>query len=121
MMTNMDVARICHEVNRAYCAAHGDTSHLSWDEAPDWQRESALAGVQAIVDNPHMTPEHAHLGWLSQKAAEGWVYGAVKDATRKTHPCIVPYADLPLADRVKDHLFVAVVRAAMKAAGATGV
>lgn len=28
------VARICHEVNRAYCEALGDTSQVSWEDAP---------------------------------------------------------------------------------------
>lgn len=39
-------ARAAHEVNRAYCIALGDTSQPSWDEAPEWQRESAKKGVQ---------------------------------------------------------------------------
>ena len=39
-----DIARICHEANRAYCKAFGDDSHLPWDSAPQWQRESAIMG-----------------------------------------------------------------------------
>jgi hypothetical protein len=39
------------------------------------------------------------------------VYGEVKDAEKKTHPCIVPYKDLPPEQQAKDHLFKAVVSA----------
>ena len=28
------IAMICHEANRAYCAANGDESQPSWNEAP---------------------------------------------------------------------------------------
>jgi hypothetical protein len=41
----------------------------------------------------------------------GWVYGTAKDAEKKTHPCMVPYDKLPLAQRRKDALFQAAVRA----------
>lgn len=33
------IARVCHEVNRAYCQALGDNSQPAWEDAPAWQRE----------------------------------------------------------------------------------
>ena len=108
------VARIAHEVNRAYCAASGDDSQVDWDEAPEWQKESAIAGVSAHVDSGFtMTPEQSHESWMAQKVAENWIYGPVKDADKKEHPCMVPYGELPLNQRVKDYLFRAVVHAAL--------
>jgi len=102
-------ARAAHEANRAYCLALGDTSQPPWEQAPDWQRESALAGVvEALAGN---TPEQSHEGWTRRKLAEGWTYGPVKDPEVKRHPCLVPYADLPPEQRAKDTLFLAVVRA----------
>jgi hypothetical protein len=110
VLSAIAIARVCHEVNRAYCAALGDHSQGAWEDAPEWQRVSAVAGVNAIIANPLTTPEQSHEGWLSQKVADGWVYGPVKNADAKEHPCMVPYAELPPAQRVKDHLFGAVVR-----------
>lgn len=104
------IARVCHEVNRAYCISQGDTSQPTWDDAPQWQKESAMSGVAAIVAKPDTTPEQSHEGWMAQKEADGWTYGTVKDADLKTHPCFVPYGDLPIAQRTKDYLFGAVVR-----------
>lgn len=109
-MNAEQIARVCHEVNRAYCAATGDTSQLSWDEAPDWQRESAIAGVKAVIAHPNPTPEGSHENWLAHKRADGWTYGPKKDPTTKQHPCMVPYDQLPLEQRMKDHLFIAVVQ-----------
>lgn len=104
------IARVCHEVNRAYCSSIGDTSQPAYEDAPTWQKDSAVAGVRAILDNPATTPEQSHEGWMAQKAADGWTFGPVKDADAKTHPCFVPYNELPLAQRTKDYLFGAVVR-----------
>lgn len=106
----LDIAKVAHEVNRAYCAAIGDNSQPVWEEAPEWQRESALAGVQAILNDPSITPAQSHIGWSDQKFADGWTYGEVKDVEAKTHPCLVTYDELPLEQRIKDYLFGAVVR-----------
>lgn len=109
-MKQEDLARVCHEINRAYCMAMGDTSQPAWEDAPQWQRDSALLGVKLHLENPQTTPEESHESWLRQKEKEGWVYGPVKDAERKQHPCMLPYEQLPKEQQVKDHLFRAVVR-----------
>jgi len=103
-------AKLCHEVNRAYCHSIGDTTQVPWEKAEGWQRESAIKGVQFALANPDATPERQHESWMIAKVNDGWTYGAVKDATSKTHPCMVPYDALPMAQKVKDYLFQAVVR-----------
>lgn len=106
-----EIARVCHEVNRAYCASLGDFSQPAWHDAPQWQRDSACNGVRYTLNNPAATPENSHESWLAEKRASGWKYGPVKDADAKTHPCFVPYGDLPREQQTKDHLFQAVVKA----------
>ena len=104
-------ARIAHEINRAYCAFLGDGSQEPWDKAPEWQRESIIAGMRAHFANPDMTARDSHNAWCDHKFAEGWRYGPVKDADAKEHPCMVPYRELPSDQRLKDHLFKAVATA----------
>lgn len=103
------IARVAHEINRAYCASLGDHSQLAWEQAPEWQQKSALAGVDMHLANADATPEQSHESWLAEKVAQGWVYGPVKDAEKKEHPCILPYAELPAEQKAKDYLFRAVV------------
>lgn len=103
------IAQVAHEINRAYCASLGDTSQPAWADAPEWQQASALAGVDMHLANPDATPEQSHASWLAQKVADGWVYGEVKDAEKKQHPCCVPYDELPPEQKAKDYLFRAVV------------
>jgi hypothetical protein len=105
-----NIAKICHEVNRAYCAALGDRSQKPWEEAPPWQQHSAMDGVSFHLKN-NATPEQSHANWMKDKAASGWVYGPVKDEALKQHPCMVPYDQLPQEQRVKDYLFRAIVHA----------
>jgi len=48
---------------------------------------------------------------LKEKEEAGWKYGEVKDPDKKEHPCFVSYEELPEQQKVKDALFVGVVRA----------
>lgn len=105
------IARVCHEVNAAYCRALGDISQVPWEQAPDWQKESAIKGVELHLANPDAGPQASHDSWMNQKRAEGWSYGPVKDAEHKLHPCMVPFHDLPPEQQAKDHIFRGVVHA----------
>lgn len=107
-----DIARLCHEANRGICEASGDHSQKPWPDAEDWQRNSAIRGVQFALANPDAAADAQHNAWMADKIAEGWVYGSTKDATAKTHPSIIPYDGLPFEQSVKDRVFRAIVFAA---------
>ena len=104
-------ARVTHEANRAWCIANGDRSQVSWDDAPHWQRESALNGVKFHKENPDAGDDSSHNNWMEEKLANGWVYGEVKSVIDKTHPCIVAFDDLPKEQQIKDALFRSIVHA----------
>lgn len=105
------IAKLCHEANRAYCEHIGDFSQVPWDEAPDWQQESAIKGVEFVRNNPDAPASSNHDAWLEEKRNTGWKYGPVKDPDKKEHPCFVPYEELPKNQQVKDHLFRAIASA----------
>ena len=46
--------------------------------------------------------ENAHDVWARERMAQGWTYGPKRDDTRKHHPCLVPYAELPESEKVHD-------------------
>lgn len=109
--TIAEIAWVCHEANRAYCQTIGDDSQPPWEEAPNWQRMSALKGVQFHIDHPDADAAASHNSWLEEKRADGWTYGQTKDPGRKQHPCFVPFEQLPMAQQRKDFLFRAIVHA----------
>ena len=45
--------------------------------------------------------KNAHEVWSTGRIAQGWTYGPVRDDVQKTHPCLVPYEDLP--EQEKDY------------------
>jgi hypothetical protein len=110
-MEIIQIAELAHETNRVYCRLLGDNSQPSWQDAPDWQKKSAISGVEFHLKNPGASPSLSHEEWLKTKKAEGWKYGPVKDPEKKEHPCCVSYDLLPLEQRIKDILFISIVSA----------
>jgi hypothetical protein len=109
------IARVCHETNRAFCQTIGDQTQKPWDEAEQWQKYSAIEGVVFAISTPGAPASTQHDAWCADKVKDGWVWGAEKNAALKTHPCLVPYEQLPVEQRLKGYLFKAVVSAFVQA------
>jgi RyR domain len=105
------IAEVCHEANKAWCEANGDNSQKHWSEAEQWQRDAAIKGVDFRINNPDAGHDAQHNSWMQEKINDGWVYGELKDAKGKIHPCIVPFDELPEFQKKKDILFCAIVDA----------
>jgi hypothetical protein len=105
------IAEICHEANRALCESFGDHSQRPWAEAEKWQQDSAIRGVEFALAHPEAGDAAQHDAWMADKLADGWVWGPVKDAALKQHPCLMPFERLPPEQRAKDAIFRAIVRA----------
>lgn len=110
--TAEEIARVCHEANRAVQLIQADPGIAvspPWDEAPEDQHRSCIAGVSVAASGA--SPAELHASWCREKLAAGWRWGAVKSVENSTHPCLVSYFDLPEAQRAKDALFGAIVKA----------
>lgn len=104
------IARVCHEANRAWCEANGDKTQKTWDEATSDQRESCIKGVEFRLANLSAPASAQHEAWMADKIAKGWKHGNTKSEVKKTHPCLVPYKELPFEQKVKDGIFTATVK-----------
>lgn len=110
-ITAESIAQLCHEANRAYCAILGDMSQPTWESAPEWQRSSAINGVNFHLANPMAGASASHENWLAEKERDGWIYGPTKDPQKKEHPCMVPFTSLPAEQQIKDHIFKSIIGA----------
>jgi hypothetical protein len=104
------IARICHAANRAYCRSIGEIPQKPWDELNDKQRNATIEAVIFIIDHPSAGTAAPHEEWLNNKMRDGWRYGPSKDLEKKEHPGLVPYAELPPEQWVKDALFKAIIQ-----------
>ncbi|MDD5819757.1 MAG: RyR domain-containing protein [Bacteroidales bacterium] len=65
-----------------------DTSDVQLSEELDELAESLAKNVHEV--------------WSANRIAEGWTYGRVRDDVKKTHPCLIPYEDLPESEKDYD-------------------
>ena len=110
-MNKEEIAKVCHNANKAFCESIGDMSQPFWEDAPDWQKESAIRGVELHINNPAADAGASHRSWMDQKLNDGWCYGPEKNPEEKTHPSLVPYENLSVNEQTKDHIFRSVVHA----------
>lgn len=107
-LTIEEVAYVVHEANLAFRYILDEDPGPHWSELDAETKQSAIEGIKTVDVN---TPEQQHKQWYQFKADHGWIYGEVKDAVLKTHPCMVPYNELPEEQKMKDDLFQNVVKA----------
>jgi hypothetical protein len=103
------IAKVCHEANRAYAQTLGDKTLKSWEECEQAQRDSILQGVLFRINNPDAGPSASHDSWMAAKVKDGWKYGPSLDREAKIHPAMVPFEKLPVAVQIKDNLFTGIV------------
>lgn len=46
--------------------------------------------------------KNVHEVWAESRISQGWVYGEQRNDEKKTHPCLVPYEDLPEEEKEYD-------------------
>lgn len=57
------------------------------------------AALEPLVE---LLAKAVHDTWAAERFAAGWVYGPERDDVKKTHPCLVPYEELPESEKEYD-------------------
>ncbi len=70
-------------------------------------------------DELELLSRHEHVRWMTSKRAGGWRYGAVRNDDERTHPDMVPWAELTEASRDKDRQAVLELPVTLETAGFT--
>lgn len=108
MLRPEEIAEVCHDANRALQRILNDPVSPEWVETDYETRQSAVQGVLLAQDGA--TPEQLHESWVEYKVTHGWTYSPEpKNVENKTHPCLVPYGELPIGQMLKDCLFFTIV------------
>ena len=46
--------------------------------------------------------KNVHEVWAQSRMEQGWVYGEERNDTLRTHPCLIPYEELPEVEKAYD-------------------
>ena len=49
-----------------------------------------------------MIAKNVHEVWAQNRMEEGWIYGEQRNDDLKTHPCLIPYEELPEIEKAYD-------------------
>ena len=55
-----------------------------------------------LRDLTELLARNTHDNWARQRLSEGWRYGPERNDARQEHPCLVPYEQLPEAEKEYD-------------------
>ena len=79
-----------------------------WGERDDAFRNQFVEVIERQCgDNRSGSPEELHGSWVQAYIDMGWKYGPERDVAEKTHPDMVPYAQVGQLEQDKDSVFVA--------------
>ena len=88
--------------------AHAPIVPAPWAEREADFRAQFLQVIERQTSPQRSTsPEELHGSWMQAYYDMGWVYGETYDREKRTHPDLVPYAQLGQRERDKDAVFVA--------------
>ncbi len=105
------MAAAVHTAWFAFAQAAGQSAQ-PWEECPEYQKGDTLHLVRfyEAFDPRDLSLDYlsgtAHVVWMKKKIRDGWTFGPVRDASAKTHPSLIPFEQLPLAEQMKDRIVV---------------
>lgn len=55
-----------------------------------------------VAELSEMLAKNTHEVWADSRINDGWTYGEKRDDVKLTHPCLVPYDELPETEKEYD-------------------
>ena len=55
-----------------------------------------------LIRLTELIAENVHEVWAATRISDGWTYGDTRDDQLKQTPCLVPYSQLPDAEKIYD-------------------
>jgi ryanodine receptor 2 len=74
--------------NKGYCPQPADLTGVSLPEELELLAERLAKNVHEV--------------WARRRVEQGWTFGKCRDDVAKTHPCLIPYEQLPEEEKDYD-------------------
>lgn len=75
---------------------------MSKEYTPDPLDLSGISLPDELIGLTESIAENVHEVWAAHRINEGWKYGPERSDILKTHPCLVPYDELPEYEKQYD-------------------
>lgn len=75
---------------------------MNMDYKPQPLATSDIILNKDLMDLQEKIARNVHEVWAKSRIDEGWRYGPERNDKLKTHPCLVPYDDLPEIEKDYD-------------------
>lgn len=110
-LTFRSLAQVVHEATRALALAEkAPDAPLTWEKAPDWQREATVDEVLTALAEPD--DEQRWKDWRRTRQLAGWRYGPEFSGTQHTDPRMTEtWANVPASAKRRLALVSAIVAA----------
>jgi hypothetical protein len=105
-----DIAEIAYALHVRSCQLFGDLTHSTYRDNEADAKARFRAGIDFHLANPKASAKAAHESWMAARTAEGWAPGAKKDIRARSHPQLVPWAEVPQHRRMQYDMIATVVR-----------
>lgn len=85
-----------------------------WDDISYERKIILTENVKQVENNPNTTAEVEHNIWAKSRLKNGWKYSPVTNRTKKLHSCLVPYSELNFYQKLKDKMWLKLVKELLK-------
>ena len=65
---------------------------------------SSIELSSGLRDLTERLSENIHELWATERIAQGWTFGPLRNDSEKRHPCLVPYDQLPESEKRFDRI-----------------
>jgi len=99
-LNDEDLARICHEAHVALRIGLNDSAtDVHFDALPQERKDLVTGEVRLIREGK--SPAEVHQAWVDWMRERGWTLAPARNTLIRTHPNLIPYAQLPPGEKAK--------------------
>lgn len=105
-VTHENYLKICEALNllTSVFPRPDGTKPADWNNLTEESKEASVKAFKEIMEGDFQNAEDLHNLWMRIKVDNGWTLGEF-NLEKKTHPCIIPYADLIPSEKAKDEIW----------------
>lgn len=92
---------------------NGETEFEKWEDLSIERKQFIYHNINDVIVDRNITGRDLHNKWAELRIEKGWKHGEVTDRENKIHACLVPFDDLNFFQKLKDDIFVQVIKSSI--------